>query len=82
MTEVRKILGAAHWASYLINGDASGLMPEEKELCDAWLARELGSGEDIVSCEDESHFSWNYGLYTGADCAGGDLLEYMVIDCA
>lgn len=30
----------AHWAGYLINGDATGLSDEEQAECDAWLARE------------------------------------------
>ena len=79
MSETRTVTGAAYWASYLINGDSSGLEPAEKALCDAWLARELEPGEDVVSCDDESRFSWSYGLYTGADCAGGDLLDYTVV---
>jgi len=73
------IKGAAYWASYIINGDASSLDPAEQALCDAWLARELMDGETIVDCAEESHFSWSYGLHTGADCRGGDLLEYTVL---
>jgi hypothetical protein len=67
--------GSAYWASYLINGDASGINPEEQALADAWLEREGGS---VVSCEDEPFFSWFYGFHTGADCQGGDLLEYTM----
>lgn len=40
----------SHWASYLINGDASGLDDDEKNACDAWIARE-GLG-DPVDCSD------------------------------
>lgn len=29
----------AYWATYLINGDASGLDDSEKAVCDMWLAR-------------------------------------------
>lgn len=76
---IRTITGAAYWASYIINGDDSGLEPDEKALCDAWLARELEEGERVVSCGDESRFSWSYDLYTGTDAAGGDLLEYVVL---
>ncbi len=79
MADIRKIKGAAYWASYIINGDASSLEPAEKALCDAWLQRELEEGEDIVDCAEESHFSWHYGLHTGADCSGGDLLKYTVL---
>jgi len=79
MAQVRTLTGAAYWASYLINGDASGLEPAEKALCDAWLQRELETGEAIVSCDDESRFSWSYDLHTGADCRGGDVLDYTVL---
>jgi hypothetical protein len=35
------------WASYLINGDASGLEDDEQRACDAWLASEkLGAPVD------------------------------------
>jgi hypothetical protein len=32
-----KDIGYAHWASYIINGDASGLEEEEVEAADNWL---------------------------------------------
>ena len=41
----------AYWASYLINGDASGLEPGEQEQIDAWLAKE--GLPSPVSCSDE-----------------------------
>ena len=79
MTTTRTITGAAYWASYIINGDSSGLEPEEIALCDKWQERELEPGESIVSCDDESRFSWHYGLLTGDDIAGGDVLDYTVL---
>jgi hypothetical protein len=42
-------MGYAHWASYLINGDASGLEEEEIEAADNWLsgrALPIGTGEE------------------------------------
>jgi hypothetical protein len=33
-----KDMGYAHWESYLINGDASGLEEEEIEAADNWLS--------------------------------------------
>ena len=37
----------SYWASYLINGDASGLEDDEQRACDAWLASEkLGTPVD------------------------------------
>lgn len=69
-------VGAAQWASYLINGDASGLEPREVELCDKWLE---GLPGYIVGTEaGEPWFSWSYGLHTGDDsCSGGDCLTYI-----
>lgn len=81
--ETGLVTGAAYWASYLVNGDASGLEPEEKALADAWLER-LGEGVRVVDVERdedgeacEARFSWSYGLHTGADVSGGDLLDYV-----
>ena len=79
MASVRKIMGSAYWASYLINGDASGLDPREKAMADAWCDRELAPEESIVDCAEESHFTWAYGLHTGDDCRGGDVIEYTVL---
>lgn len=79
---IRTITGAAYWASYIINGDDSGLKSSEKALCDSWMERELAPGESIVSCDDESRFTWSYDLHTGADCRGGDVLDYTVLKCS
>jgi len=40
-----------YWASYLINGDASGLADGEQEQIDAWCA-ETGVGL-CVGCDDD-----------------------------
>lgn len=76
--DVTTILGASCWASYLINGDASGLDETERAECDAWCARELAANQDIVDC-GEPYFSWSYGLHTGSRFQGGELVEYTVI---
>lgn len=47
--KIIKLTAPSHWASYLINGDDSGLDAEERAACDAWIARE-GVGEP-VGCE-------------------------------
>jgi hypothetical protein len=47
----------SYWASYLINGDASGLEYPEIAQADAFLARQGGY---VVSCED-------YGFCTRHD---------------
>lgn len=47
----------SHWASYLINADASGLEPIERIQADAWLAWvSLGWP---VDCEDAG-FRWRH----------------------
>lgn len=75
--------GAAHWASYLVNGDDSGLEPRERELCDAWLARldpwrVVDVARDASGEAQESWFTWSYGLHTGDDCSGGNCLDYVL----
>lgn len=45
----------AHWASYLLNGDASGISDADEHAVNAWLdAHKLGTP---VSCSDESWFA-------------------------
>jgi hypothetical protein len=57
------------WASYLINGDASGISDDERVACDTWLARE-GLGAP-VDCEDAGFCKWHDALNEcpfSADC--------------
>ena len=75
----RTVEGAAHWCTYLINGDTSGLSKPEMAECDAWLERELENNEEIIDC-GEPYFSWNYGLHTGTMFEGGDLVTYTVLN--
>lgn len=74
--------GAAAWASYLINGDASGLEQREIELCDAWAEKLPGYVVDVERDESgeaaEPFFTWSYDLHTGDDCRGGDCLTYVI----
>jgi hypothetical protein len=63
-------IGAASWANYLINGDASGLNDDERQLADAWCERELGPSDAIVDC-GEPYFTNHYDLYTGDKYRGG-----------
>lgn len=76
--EPATIQGSAHWASYLVNGDASGLTDSELAVCDAWLVQNALEHAPIVDC-GEPYFSWSYGLHTSADCQGGDLVEYTYL---
>jgi hypothetical protein len=64
-----------YWASYLINGDASGLEPGEQQRVDAYLKHE--NIIDVADVADESYFSWSYDLY-GGEAQGGDLVDYTV----
>jgi hypothetical protein len=63
------VTAPSHWASYLINGDASGMEDDEIAACNAWIARE-GVGMP-VSCEDAG-FIWYHDARPecpfGADC--------------
>lgn len=63
------LIGPSHWASYLINGDVTGLEPEDVAKCDAWLMRE-GVGA-CLTCDDAG-FCWHHDadreLPLGTDC--------------
>ena len=63
----------AYWASYLINGDASGLDDDEQAACDKWLSRNPGA--EIVDCSSEQFFSHS----NDAGTLPGDCLEYTAI---
>ena len=73
---VYRLIAPSCWASYLINGDASGIDAEDVAACDAWVARE-GLGLP-VDCEDAG-FCWRHDasneMPLGADCQ-----EYVFID--
>lgn len=59
------------WASYLVNGDASGLSDNEQEEIDAFLKNEnVGF---CLTCSEEPFFAWRHdGGPLGATC-----LEYV-----
>ena len=63
-----------YWASYLINGDASGLEPGEQEQIDAFLARE--GLDSPVDCSEEPSFSRFNDAGTGL---AGDVLDYTFL---
>jgi hypothetical protein len=77
----------AYWASYLVNGDASGLQDGEQEEIDHWVdARYVDahlsadgthtSYKTLAGClnvSEESHFSYWNDANTGL---GGDVLTY------
>lgn len=63
------ITAPSAWASYLINGDATGLCMQDIEQADSWIERQ-GVGLP-VACEDAG-FMWKHDAFTecplGADC--------------
>ena len=75
--ETDKIDAPAYWASYLINGDASGLTDAEEAECDRWVEG-LGSGWSVVGCAEESHFGRFFFAVEGREL-GCDLLEYELL---
>jgi hypothetical protein len=64
----------AYWASYLINGDASGLLPGEQRTIDAWLAKD--GLDSPVDCAAEPYFSRHNDAHTGL---AGDVLDYTFL---
>lgn len=68
-------IAPSFWASYLINGDSSGLDEIELAVIDAWLSR-LNCGLP-VTCEDYG-FTWSHDAQYevgGADCQTYTFLE-------
>ncbi|USM11457.1 hypothetical protein vBCbaSRXM_12 [Citromicrobium phage vB_CbaS-RXM] len=81
--EVSEEIGAAHWASYLVNGDDSGLDEREKRLADKWAdsldpAYVVDVKRDESGEAEEPWFSWKYGWHTGdSQSEGGNCLTYI-----
>ena len=67
-----EIIAPSHWASYLINGDASGHDDAEIEAADAYFA-----DLHVVDVSDEEWFSWSADLYGGTS-KGDTLATYTV----
>lgn len=63
----------AYWASYLINGDDSGIEAADKAAADKFLADHNLPAP--CSCSDESWFAWN----NDATLLGGDVMEYTFL---
>ena len=55
--ETRTATAPSAWASYLINGDASGLDDNEKRQADEWIDS-LGWGGPVC-CEDAGFIAWH-----------------------
>lgn len=80
--EVDTIELPAYWASFLIDGDASGFTGSEELARAERVIEELAEdGWEIIAVEDEAEprFTWCYQLYdAGADCSGGEVLRYVM----
>ena len=64
----------AHWSSYLVNMDSSGLDAEERRKCEAVLAREGLRVCDCASCDNE-YFS----MYNDAGESAGFVCEFFFL---
>jgi hypothetical protein len=72
--EIYECTAPAHWASYLINGDASSLDDADQAEADAFQAEMNRRGyEWPVSCSDEA----DYGAPDFGAC--GDILTYSFL---
>lgn len=70
------IPGPDHWASYLVNGDASSLTDEDRAKADAWTAR--NNALILSTTNEEARFTWNMRfLCPEADCEGGSVVDYI-----
>ena len=76
MIKCDEATGVAYWASYLINGDASGMNDSEIALCDAWQ-KSIEPYYVVGIVEDSERFTWHGELY-GADCAGVTVCDYII----
>lgn len=70
--EIVKGVGLACWASYLVNGDASGISDQDRFEADAFVAWLGGS---VVDVEDETFF----GRPDAGTKLAGDCLRYSAI---
>ena len=64
----------ASWASYLVNGDDSGLRPGDRARADAWAATLPGP---IVDAE-EAGFSWHHDAQGVTGPLGATVARYTV----
>lgn len=62
----------ASWASYLINGDASGLEPDEVSALRQWVQEEGLEGRLCVSCDGDTYLGSFMGMR-------GECLQYTFV---
>ena len=63
----------AYWASYLINGDASGLKDGEQAAIDAFISKESKPRPIYFVDVGESYFARS----NDANSLGGDVADYV-----
>ena len=81
MITFHKVTGPAIFASYLVNGDKSGLADYEIRLADAWLKNiepwyVVDVDRDDEGNAIEQRFTWSYDLH-GGNSRGGDVIDYI-----
>jgi hypothetical protein len=82
MPKFTTITGPSHWASYFINGDASGLEPGDQEKADAWLKREnvyiVGIAQEEDGTSVEPYFTNRMDIHAPeCGCKGGTVIDYI-----
>jgi hypothetical protein len=67
--EIKLTVNMPEWAlSYMINGDASGLVEGEREMIDGWYtAQRDESGHEIILNPDGEHYFSNHPAF-GLPC--------------
>lgn len=53
-----QVTAPSSWASYLVNGDASGLDDDEQAACDAWVDS-LAPHTYCVDAKDADFITWH-----------------------
>lgn len=65
------------WASYLVNGDSSGLEAQEVAQADAWAATLPGQVSGIA--EGDSWFTWSHDAQTVTGRLGATVAAYQLL---
>jgi hypothetical protein len=60
--DIDTVEAPAHWATYLINGDASGMAEDDIRAADTW--RKQLRGAYVTDCSEETEFAVFNGLLT------------------
>lgn len=77
--------------SYLINGDDSGLTPDDKIIIDQWLNQyqEIANkvnGDVVIACPNEDqpdpYFTWNPAFGLACNCFDLDIVIMISDDCS